>query len=87
MLVHRLRCSVGNEEKIFTIHPYFYSQPIPSPDRVTRKEAYEMKEWKKLNIGFFNVKPGRQVLKLKALKVKNENVAEVKGVSLTFVNK
>ncbi len=83
----QVMCSLGDEEKIFTIHPYFYSQPITSPDRVTRKEAYEMKEWKKLHIGFFIVKPGRQVLKLKALKVKNENVAEVKGVSLTFENK
>lgn len=42
----QIMCSIGNESKTFGIQQAFYSDQILSPDRVPRKEAYEMKKWK-----------------------------------------
>ena len=81
-----IMCSIGNENKTVVIQQPFYSAQIPSPDRVKRKEAYEMEEWKSLRIGSFNISPGKHLVKLKALKIGHHNVAELNGLRLTLLN-
>ncbi len=73
-----IECSLGNIKKEVVVQPAFYSKQIPSPDRVPRKEAYEMSEWKKLPIGTFTIPEGKHVIKIKALHVAKANVAEIK---------
>lgn len=82
----KIICSIGNENLTATIQQPFYSGQIPSPDRVPRKEAYGMKEWKILQIGSFHISWGKHIVKLKALKTEHENVAEVNGLWLNFIN-
>lgn len=74
----RIECSVGDIKKEVVVQPAFYSTQIPSPDRVPRKEAYEMSEWKKLPIGTFAIPEGKHIIKIKALQVAKANVAEIK---------
>lgn len=78
----RIVCSIGVKSKEAVIDKAFYSEQIPSPDRVHRKEAYEMKNWKRLKFGTFHISAGKQLVKLRALKIPNENVAEIKLVRL-----
>lgn len=82
----KIICSIGKETKTFTIQQAFYSDQISSPDRVPRKEAYELKEWKNLAIGSFNIPSGKYKVKLKASKVAHENVAELNGLRFTLLN-
>jgi hypothetical protein len=70
------------KSKEVVIDKAFYSVQIPSADRVHRKEAYEMKNWKRLKFGTFHISEGKQFVKLRALKIPNENVAEIKLVRL-----
>ncbi len=70
-------CSIGSEEKTVVIQQAYYSSQIKSPDRVPRKEAYEMSEWKRLKIGTYHIAEGKQLIKLKTSKIKNVNVAEI----------
>jgi len=76
-------CSVGSENKKVVIENAFYSKQIPSPDRVPRKEAYEMSGWKRLIIGTYHISEGKQIIKLRASKIKNNNVAEINSLRLT----
>ena len=76
-------CSIGSEHKEVVIRDAFYSKQIPSPDRVPRKEAYEMSGWKRLNIGTYHIAGGKQVIKLRASKIQNDNVAEINLLRLT----
>ncbi len=78
----RIVCSIGKECKEVVIDKAFYSSQIPSPDRVPRKEAYEMRAWGRLKVGTFNIAKGKQFVKLSALKVANENVAELNLIRL-----
>ncbi len=82
----KIICSIGTETKTFKILQAFYSDQISSPDRVPRKEAYELKEWKNLTIGSFNIPSGKHIVKLKVLKVEHENVAELNGLRFTLIN-
>ncbi len=77
-----IECSIGNEKKEVAIRKAFYSKQVPSPDRVPRKEAYEMEAWATLKLGTFFIQEGKNIVKLKALKVKNKNVAEVNQLRL-----
>ncbi|MDP5121074.1 MAG: arylsulfatase [Spirosomaceae bacterium] len=52
---------------------------IYSPDRVPRKEAYE-KVWKELKIGTLSVSAGKQKVYLRAKKIANETVGDVKSL-------
>ncbi len=79
----RIICSIGNQSRGVVIQQAFYSKQIPSPDRVPRKEAYEMSGWKRLKIGTFTIAEGKQIIKLKASKIKNNNVAEINLLRLT----
>ena len=81
-----IECSIGNKKKEATIRKAFYSKQIPSPDRVPRKEAYEMEAWAHLKIGTFFIHEGKNIIKLKATHVANENVAEVNQLRLSVVN-
>lgn len=81
----KILCSIGAEQKTVTITEPFYPGMVPSPDRVTRKEAYEVKEWKYLTIGNFAVPPGQHVVKLTAMDIRNKNVAELNGLRLTYI--
>lgn len=76
-----IECRIGNNKQIFQISQPFYSKQIKSPDRVTRKEAYEMSGWKRQLIGTFDIGAGLQTIVLKALKV-TKNVAEVNAIRL-----
>ncbi|MEP7322132.1 MAG: hypothetical protein ABI761_09440, partial [Saprospiraceae bacterium] len=80
-----LLCSIGNENKEAVIQKAFYSKIIPSPDRVPRKEAYEMSGWKHLKIGTYHIGKGKQIIKLKATKVQNDNVAEINLLRFTYI--
>ncbi len=80
-----VECTVGKERKTFTINQPFKGEQLPSPDRTPRKEAYEIKEWKKLLIGTFNLKAGRQFVKLKATHIAHHNVAEINGIQFTYI--
>ncbi len=80
-----IECSIGNEKKIANIFPAFYSKQIPGPDRVPRKEAYEMRAWKRLKIGTFVIHEGKNIVKLKALKITNNNVAQVNQLRLKYI--
>lgn len=79
----RIICSIGKESKEVIIDKAFYSAQIPSPDRVPRKEAYEMKTWKRLKVGVYHISKGKQSVKLSALKIPNKNVAEINLIRLT----
>lgn len=78
-----IRCSIGSVNKEAVIRDAFYPKQIPSPDRVPRKEAYEMSEWKRLHIGTFHISKGKQFIKLRASKIQNGNVAEINLLRLT----
>ncbi|MEL6973701.1 MAG: hypothetical protein AAFO02_26365, partial [Bacteroidota bacterium] len=74
--------SGGNETLTKTITKAFYPSPIPSPDRIERKEVYE-KEWAKLSMGELWLETGVQQIELAAIKVAKEEVMELKSVYLT----
>ena len=78
-------CSIGDEDKELVIKKAYYSKQIKSPDRVPRKEAYEMSGWKRLKIGTYFIAAGKQMVKLKTSKIKNGNVAEINLLRLTPV--
>ncbi len=80
----RIECSLGNIKKEVAVNPAFYSKQIPSPDRVPRKEAYEMSEWKKLLLGAFTIPEGKHLIKIKARQVAKANVAEIKCLRVVF---
>ena len=83
----KIECSIGTEKKEVVVRSPFYSKQIPSPDRVPRKEAYEMSEWKKLSLGTFTITKGKHLIKIKALTVAKENVAEIKCLRLRIADK
>ena len=82
----KLECSIGSTKKEVIVRSAFYSKQVPSPDRIPRKEAYEMSEWKKLQLGTFTIAEGKQTIKLKALTVAKGNVAEIKCLRLRVAN-
>ncbi|MFB0946043.1 MAG: arylsulfatase [Spirosomataceae bacterium] len=62
--------------KITEVHD---PKPIHSPDRIPRKEAYE-KVWKEFKIGTINVPEGKHKVYLRAKKIANETVGDIKGL-------
>lgn len=81
----RIVCRIGNESREAVIDKAFYSAPITSPDRVPRKEAYEIAAWGRLKVGTFHIAKGKQLVKLRASNVANENVAEINLIRLAPV--
>lgn len=82
----RILCSIGNVAKDFIIRDAFYSEQIESPDRIRRKEAYEMEAWNTVVLGSFYIPEGKQIVSLKALEIQKENVAELYSLRLKLAN-
>jgi arylsulfatase A-like enzyme len=61
---------IQNKSYPFTISKIFTSKQIPSPDRIPRKEVYEMENWGNQKIGVFQLKKGKNRI---ALKPKSSN--------------
>ena len=80
-----LSCRVGPVERSVTVSQPFQAAQLPSPDRVPRKEAYEMAAWGQLAVGTFRVPAGKTTIRLKALKITGATAAEIKGLRLRFV--
>lgn len=81
-----VRLSAGGDRKTVTVSKAFATARIASPDRVPRKEAYEMEKWGVLKVDTFDIPAGETVVSMKAEKVKNVNVAEIKCLRFTFVS-
>jgi len=79
-----IECSIGKEKREVTITQASFSRQVPSPDRVPRKEAYEMDGWKSLRIGTFAISEGKHSVRMRALKIEHRNVAEIRGLRLRF---
>ncbi|MDJ0367025.1 arylsulfatase [Hymenobacter sp. H14-R3] len=79
-----LSCRVGQVEHSVTISRPFQAAQLPSPDRVPRKEAYEMAAWGQLVVGTFRVPAGKTSICLKALKITGATAAEINGLQLSF---
>jgi arylsulfatase A-like enzyme len=80
-----ITCSIGNESRTINIQKASHAKQIQSPDRVKRKEAYEMHNWKRMKIGSFNISGAQHLVKLKALKIGHENVLELYQLRLKFL--
>jgi arylsulfatase A len=72
--------SAGEATKSATVAETDYVQ-IPSPDRVQRKEAYEM-VWSYLDVGSFTLSPGKTSIQVKAKTRAGAEVMELKAVWL-----
>lgn len=81
----QISCRIGGNSNQVTVKPAYYANQVKSPDRVKRKEAYEMSEWGKLNLGTFHLSKGVTSVVLKATAVKDVNVAEIKGITIHYV--
>jgi arylsulfatase A-like enzyme len=79
--------TVGSQNIRSQIKEDFYPSQKPSPDRVPRKEAFEMEAWKKVVIGQFELKKGKNIVKLKAVRVANKNVMELNGLRFKYISK
>lgn len=82
-----IQCRIGTVSKKVSIKDPYYSEQIQSPDRVPRKEAYEMKSWGSLDLGDFSIPEGKAYITLKALRVRNKNVAEVEQLRMQYAGK
>lgn len=71
--------SLNDQQFIAKVTEAHDPKPIYSPDRIPRKEAYE-KVWKELKIGIINVPEGKQKVYLRAKKIANETVSDIKSL-------
>ena len=81
----RIVSSIGSEKKETVIDKAFQGKQVASPDRVPRKEAYELDKWGRMHVGTFDVKGGKQRVTIRALNVQKNNVAEVRAIRLIAV--
>ncbi len=81
-----VQLSTDTDHVISKISKAFNPERIPSPDRIPRKEVYE-KEWAHQPLGTVRLDAGRQLLVLRALKISNKTVGEVKNLTLKRVTK
>ncbi|AWV99251.1 arylsulfatase [Arcticibacterium luteifluviistationis] len=77
-----IKLEIGNNKVSNTISQAFEGTLIHSPDRITRKEAYE-KDWAKMKIGNIKIPKGTNEIVLSALSIPNSEVAEVKAIVLS----
>lgn len=80
----QLACTVGMYKRASIITSSAKAAIIKSPDRIKRKEVYEVVNWKKITLGKFNIVAGRQFITLKASKVTGSNVAEVRALRIVY---
>ena len=79
--------SVGGASKSVKVKKSFSSDVIPSPDRVPRKEAYEIKKWGKLQVGGVFIPKGKSKIMIKATDIKGANVMEFNQLNIRFSSK
>ena len=60
------------------------SKILKSPDRIKRKEAYEIETWGRINFGDFNISKGQNKVLIKGVKLAKDNFAEVKGLNISY---
>jgi len=73
--------SIGDQKRNGKIEQAHYPEFYPSPDYVKRGEVYE-RDWKTLNIGAITLDKGLTQVKIQAIKIAANEVAELKGISL-----
>jgi len=76
-----IRISAGPNHVVQQISQAFDPPYIPSPDRVTRKEAYERK-WKRVKVGTLLIPAGKTKVIVMAPRIAREEVAEIKSIEL-----
>jgi arylsulfatase A-like enzyme len=74
--------SINNAVHSLIIKQPFTAQSIPSPDRIPRKEVYEMSHWGQQNLGIFKLKKGRNRIVLKTQNGNNPLDFEVKSIEI-----
>lgn len=72
---------IAGERKEGIVEKAHDPAPVPSPDRVPRKEVYE-KVWAPLKLGKFKVKKGRTRLYVKALEIPGNSALDLKAVRI-----
>lgn len=77
-----LQLSTGTDAAQGKVTQGFDPEYIPSPDRILRIEVYE-KEWAQLSLGTVQIESGPQTLVLKAEDVPEQQVLELKNLTLT----
>lgn len=78
----RLRAEAGGEAAEGVVTVPHDPAPVPSPDRVPRKEVYE-KVWKSHTLGVLDLAAGRTQLRLRAAALPGGRAPDVKSVLLT----
>lgn len=81
----QLVCRVGPYTQAAIVTPAAKTTQLKSPDRIKRKEAYEVVNWKSLKLGEFSIAEGRHRITLRASKVLGTNVAEVRALRVLYV--
>jgi arylsulfatase A-like enzyme len=71
---------IQNKNYPFIIQKTFESKQIPSPDRIPRKEVYEMENWGSQKIGFFDLKKGENKIVLKPNSSQFPSYFDVKSI-------
>jgi len=79
------KIKIGENEKVFKIEKAFNNEFFSSPDRVKRGEVYE-KEWGKISVGKFDLKKGKQEVRLQLQNEQTEGWMEIKGVEIRESN-
>lgn len=77
-----IKVQIGDSDVTNGVTEAFEGTLINSPDRITRKEAYE-KTWAKMKIGNIKIPKGTNEIVLSALSIPNSEVAEVKALVLS----
>jgi arylsulfatase A-like enzyme len=72
--------SINNKKYPFNIEQAFEAAQLPSPDRIPRKEVYEMADWGKHIIGSFKLKKGKNRLVLKAIQLEKPLDFDIKSL-------
>lgn len=80
-----LMISIGNQKMQVKIEKESSSTVIYSPDRVKRKEAYEIENWGKLTFGDRYIPEGKQRISIKATSMPGKNVMEFNQLSIKYI--
>ena len=78
-----LVCKIGDNTLESKIKRPHMSPLLPSPDRIPRKEAYEVRTWGKIKLGTLWVDEGITQVILSVKKIGNQNVGEIKSLTIS----
>lgn len=79
-----VQVEIGDQHIAGTVEKAHDPKPVPSPDRVARKEVYE-KEWAQLTLGTVRLPKGPADLSVKASRIAGQQVMDLKAVRLRRV--